>query len=443
MSKKIEYVNASQYESAVLNGGRVALDFYSTECPPCEALAAKFEPLSEIYGEDIKFMKIFRQENRPLAEKLAVVSSPTVIFYQDGKETGERLSGGIKRSDLVKNFELLIPKQRAAELRKRTLPVMTDCDILIIGGGPAGLTAGLYAAQAKVKTILVDQALPGGQVSVTHLVSNYPGFEKPIEGFMLMHHMTEQAKSAGVEFRQAVEVSNVDLTAKTMLIDGFETIRAKKIIIATGSSYRELNVPGELEYKGKGISYCATCDAKYYDGKEVIVIGGGNSAVEESLFITKFARKVTIIHQFDRLQANRDAQQRAFANKRIEFIFEHEPRGFEKRPDGSINVTIEDLKTGGRKEIPGDGVFIFAGMRPNIELFNGALALDQWGYIAADELLHASVPGVFAAGDVCNKPYRQITTAVADGTIAAITAVKELESIEQLIMSEAANSMRN
>ena len=429
MSEHISYINAAQYEDEVTRGGSVALDFYSTECPPCEALAAKFEPLSEIYGRDIRFIKIFRQENRALAEKLGVVSSPTVIFYKDGKEIGQRLNGGIKRSDLVKNLELMLDARRAAELRAMTKPVATDCDILIIGGGPTGLTAGIYAAQAKVKTILVDQALPGGQVTTTHLVSNYPGFEKPIEGFMLTHFMTEQAKHAGVEFRQAVEISDVDLEGKAILVDGFETIRAKRIIIATGSSYRELNVPGEVEYKGKGISYCATCDAKYYEGKDVIVIGGGNSAVEESLFITKFARKVTIVHQFDKLQANREAQEKAFANDKIEFIFEHEPRIFEKRADGGMDVTIEDLKTGTRKKLSTDGVFIFAGLKPNISLFNGSLKLDSWGYVAADELLHASVPGVFAAGDVRSKPYRQITTAVADGTIAAITAVKELEAM--------------
>lgn len=429
MSELISYINASQYESEVLGGGSVVLDFYSTECPPCEALAAKFEPLSEIYGRDIRFIKIFRQENRPLAEKLGVMSSPTVIFYRDGKEVGQRLSGGIKRSDLVRNLELLIEKKRADELRAKVKPVKTDCDILIIGGGPTGLTAGIYAAQAKVKTILVDQALPGGQVTTTHLVSNYPGFEKPVEGFMLTHFMTEQAKHAGVDFRQAVEVTDVDLDAKTVLVDGFETIRAKRIIVATGSSYRELNVPGEVEYKGKGISYCATCDAKYYEDREVIVIGGGNSAVEESLFITRFARKVTIVHQFDKLQANKEAQEKAFANPKIEFIFEHEPRAFERRPDGGMDVTVEDLKTGKRRKMATDGVFIFAGLKPNISLFNGALKLDQWGYVAADELLHTNVPGVFAAGDVRSKPYRQITTAVADGTVAAITAVKELEAM--------------
>ena len=427
MSDRIKYINAAEFENEVLAGGAVALDFYSTECPPCEALAAKFEPLSEVYGDDVKFMKIFRQENRALAEKLGVTSSPTVIFFNKGKEAGVRLSGGIKRSELVAGIESMLTEERSAELRNRIKPVSTECDVLILGGGPAGITAGIYSAQAKLNTILIDTSLPGGQVSTTHLVSNYPGFIKPVEGFMLTHFMNEQAKEAGVVFRSAVDVSDVDLAARQVLIDGFETIRAKKIIISTGSSYRELGIPGEKEYKGNGISYCATCDAKYYGDKHVVVIGGGNSAVEESLFITKFAGRVTIVHQFDKLQANREAQDKAFSNNKIDFIFEHEPRSFKKQPDGTMLIEIENLKNGSLREIRADGVFIFAGMRPNTGLFSGVLKTDEQGYIVTDSYMRTSLPGVFAAGDVINKPYRQITTSVSDGTIAAITAERELE----------------
>lgn len=428
MSEKIKYISASQFENEVLGGGAVALDFYSTECPPCEALAAKFEPLSEIYGNDVKFLKIFRQENRALAEKLGVTSSPTVIFFNRGKETGERLSGAIKRSELVAGIESMLTKEKAAELGSRIKPAVSECDVLILGGGPAGLTAGIYCAQAKLNTILVDTSLPGGQVSTTHMVSNYPGFIKPVEGFMLTHFMNEQAREAGVRFRSAVDVSDVDLVNKHVLVDGYETIRAKKIIISTGSSYRELGIPGEKEYKGRGISYCATCDAKYYGDKHVVVIGGGNSAVEESLFITKFARQVTIVHQFDKLQANKEAQEKAFANKKIDFIFEHEPRSFKKQPDGSMLIEIENLKNSSRREIKADGVFIFAGMKPNTGLFGGILKTDDQGYILTDQYMKTSQPGVYAAGDVIKKPYRQITTSVSDGTIAAITAERELDT---------------
>jgi len=428
MSERIKYINAAEFEEEIKKGGAFALDFYSTECPPCEALAAKFEPLSEIYGDDVKFMKIFRQENRALAEKLGVTSSPTLIFFNNGKEVSQRLSGGIKRTEVVAGIESMMTTERAAELRKRIVPVTEECDVLIIGGGPAGITAGIYSAQAKLKTILVDIALPGGQVTTTHMVSNYPGFIKPVEGFMLTHFMNEQAKEAGVIFRSAVDVSDVDLVNKKIFVDGYETITAKKIIIATGSSYRELGIPGEREYKGRGISYCATCDAKYYGDKHVVVIGGGNSAVEESLFITKFAGRLTIIHQFDKLQANKDAQEKAFLNKKIDFIFEHEPRSFKKQPDGSMLIEIENLKNSSMREIKADGVFIFAGMKPNTGIFNDILKTDDQGYIITDECMRTSIPGVYAAGDVIQKPYRQITTSVSDGTIAAITAEREIDN---------------
>ncbi|MEW6527165.1 MAG: FAD-dependent oxidoreductase [Spirochaetota bacterium] len=424
MSEKIKYIDASQFEKEVLHSGNVIVDFYSTECPPCEALAAKFEPLSEIFGDDITFIKIFRQENRALAESLGVTSSPTVLFYHNGREIGTRLSGSIKRSELLGNIKFLLPQERFSQLLSAIQPITTYTDILVIGAGPAGLTAGIYAAQAKLKTILVDTQLPGGQVQTTHMVSNYPGFAKPVEGFMLMHYMSEQAKEAGCQFRVSVDVTEINLIKKYIIVDGIETIHAKKIIIASGCSYRELNVPGEYEYKGKGISYCATCDAKYYQDKHVVVIGGGNSAIEESLFIAKFARHITIVHQFDRLQANREAQEKAFASDKISFMFSHEPRAFIKNDDGSMTVEVENLKTGNRSYITCDGVFIFAGMKPN--MVNEDLQ-NHNGYIITDEFMHTSLPDVFAAGDIRYKPYRQITTAVSDGTIAAITAVRELE----------------
>jgi thioredoxin reductase (NADPH) len=430
MHENIKYISTVDFEKEVLQAKAVVLDFYSSECPPCEALAAKFEPLSDIYGRDVTFLKIFRQENRELAQKLGVSSSPTLLFYKEGQRVGEQLSGGIKRSEIVRNLELLIPPARSEELRSAVVPVSTECDVLVIGGGPAGLSAAIYAAQAKLKTIVVDKDLPGGQVKVTHLVSNYPGFHEPVSGYMLMHQMAEQARGAGVEFRSAVEITHMDLEHKQIVVDGFETISGKKIILAMGSSPRSIGVKGEREYKGQGISYCATCDAKFYEGKDVIVIGGGNSAVEESLFITKFARTVRIVHQFDQLQANKVAQEKAFANPKISFLFEHEPREFIKDGGSVRHVVVEDLRTHTLKKLDCDGVFIFAGMKPNLEEVADRFSLDQWGYIKTDATMHTNIKDVFAIGDVASKAYRQITTAVSDGTIAAITASKELESAQ-------------
>jgi thioredoxin reductase (NADPH) len=425
--KKITEIESTQWQDHVLDQKVAVVDFYSTECPPCEALAPKYDGLSELYGDDIHFVKIFRQGNRELAEKLDVTSSPTVLFYKDGEITGDRLTGGIKRSDIMSNLDELVDGKRADEIRGEIKQVETETDVVVLGGGPAGLTAGIYLAQAHVRTIVVDIALPGGYVTTTHQVSNYPGFIEPQNGFMLSHYMSEQAKQNGVEFRAAVEISSVDLAARTVVLDGFETIRAKRIIIATGSHPRPLNVPGEKEFGGQGISYCATCDGKYYEGKDIVVVGGGNSAIEETLFLARFAKSITVVHQFDELQANKVAQKRIFGEKKVKFLFSHEPRAFKKYGTMDMGVVVENLKTKEETEIRTDGVFVFVGFVPNLDGFGSDLKLDEWGYLAADDDMRTNLDGIYAIGDVKTKAYRQITTAVADGTIAAIAISKELD----------------
>lgn len=429
-SDKVREISAAEFEQEVVRSDLpVILDFYSTECPPCEALAPKFDALAELYGDQVKFLKIFRQGNRELADKLNVRSSPTLLFWKGGKETAERLSGGIRRSAIVSALNTLVAAEVAERIGAAQRPTKTEVDLLVLGGGPAGLTAGIYAAQAKLKVLVVDAGLGGGNLSVTHQISNFPGFPKPQAGFMLAHYMVEHAKAAGVEMRLAAEVSNVDLAARSLVVDGLETVVGKKILIATGSSPRLIGVKGEREYKGKGISYCATCDAKYYEGKHVIVIGGGNSAIEEALFISKFAAKITVVHQFAQLQANKVAQEQAFADPKIEFVFEHEPREFIHDGSTVSRVVVEDLRTHELKELTCDGVFIFAGMSPNLDLFAERFDLDRFGYVKVDEEMRTSVPHVYAAGDIVSKRYRQMTTAVSDGTIAAIVAAKEIAAL--------------
>ncbi|HUI70117.1 MAG TPA: FAD-dependent oxidoreductase [Spirochaetia bacterium] len=422
----VREIAEDQYTAEVLEGGKVVLDFYSTECPPCEALASKYEGLSLVYGEDVRFLKIFRQGNRSLAESLRVASSPTLLFYDEGKLLEGRLTGGIHRSQIAQLLEQMLPQERVQELHSRIAPVATQCDALVLGGGPAGLTAGIYLAQAHIKTVIVDTALPGGFVATTHQVSNYPGFPDALNGYMLSHFMSEQAKKAGVAFRVASDVSAVDLERKEVLLDGYETLRARAIILATGSTPRPLGIPGEKEYRGRGISYCATCDAKYFEGKDVVVIGGGNSAVEESLFIARFARTVTIVHQFSQLQANKEAQTQAFENPRIQFLFEHEPRAFIRHGDMDMEVTVENLRDASRRGLRANGVFVFVGFIANVFPSQGELRRDAAGYILTDERMRTNLPGVYAVGDVRVKPYRQITTATADGTIAAIAISQEL-----------------
>ena len=419
-------INSTEFEKEVLKADKVILDFFSSECPPCEALASKFEDLSKLYGDDIKFLKIFRQQNRELADKLGVKSSPTLLFYNKGMETAGRLTGGIKRSEIIKNLDSMLNADRVNEIRSRIKPSVSEFDVIILGAGPGGLTAGLYLCQSKVNTVLIDIALPGGHVSTTHEVSNYPGFIEPQAGYMLSHSMSEQTKMCGTVYKVAVDVTRVDLEKKEVVIDEYETVKAKRIIIATGTTPNLTGAPGEKELKGKGISYCATCDAKYFNDKDVVVIGGGNSAVEESEFITRFAKKLTIVHQFDKLTANKQAQEKVLKNPKISILFDNEPRAFLKEGD-KITTEVENVKTKVRQKLISDGVFIFIGMKPNITMFRDKLELDQWGYIKTDEDMKTNIAGVYAVGDVISKKYRQITTAVADGTIAAMSIAKELD----------------
>lgn len=424
---RVHEITASDFEQEVLlSQVPVVLDFYSTECGPCEAVAPKFEEFAELYGEHVKFLKMFRQGNRDLCEKLSVRASPTIMFFDRGQEVGTRLMGAIRRAALEATIAELVPEAVAAEVKSAQKKTTTETDLLILGGGPAGLTAAIYAAQAKLKVIVVDAGLGGGNLTVTHQISNFPGFPQPQPGFMLAHYMVEHAKAAGVELRLAADVTEVNLDQPSLVVDGLETIVAKRLLVATGSSPRPIGVKGEREYKGRGISYCATCDAKYYDGKHVVIIGGGNSAIEEALFIAKFASKITVVHQFAELQANKVAQQQAFANPKIEFVLEHEPREFVHDGRTVSKVIVENLKTHNMDELSCDGVFIFAGMKPNVELFQQAFERDAFGYIKVDNDMRTSIPHVYAAGDIVSKRYRQMTTAVADGTIASIAMAREL-----------------
>jgi thioredoxin reductase (NADPH) len=418
-------ISSQSFSDEVLEGGKVVLDFYSTECPPCEALASKFEELSILYGSDIKFIKMYRQGNRELAEKLGVKSSPTLLFFENGEEISGRLSGGIKRHDIVRNLEKMISHERISEIRSRLKPKTSEYDVIVLGAGPGGLTAGLYLCQSKINTVLIDISLPGGQVSTTHEVSNYPGFIMPQAGYLLSHSMSEQTKKCGTVYKVAVDVTHVDLEKKEVVIDGFETIKAKKIIIATGTKPNSTGSSGERELRGNGISYCATCDAKYFENKDVVVIGGGNSAVEESEYISRFASKITMVHQLGNFTANKKAVDKILTNPKVSVLFNCEPRSFTKSGDKVI-TEIENLKTGEKKQLTSDGIFVFIGMKPNVDLFDGKLEMDKWGYIITDEDKLTSLPDIYAVGDVTSKKYRQITTAVADGTIAAMAITKDL-----------------
>lgn len=298
-------------------------------------------------------------------------------------------------------------------------------DLIVVGAGPAGLTAAIYAARSRMKTIVLDESMPGGQVKTTHKVSNYPGFPEDVTGAELAVKFTRQAERFGARIARAIEITDFDLKAdpKRFVLDEEEAVTAPSVIVATGAKPRELGVEGEKKFKGRGISYCATCDGAYFEGKDIHVIGGGNSAVEESLFLTQFAASVTIVHQFDTFQAEASIAHEALEHPKIKVIWDSEPRGFlgEKTLE---RLRIENVKTHEVMELPTDGVFVFIGMVPQTEWLGDTLSLDKWGYVETDEAMGTSVPGLFVAGDIRVKRFRQITTAVADGTIAALAAQK-------------------
>ncbi len=303
-------------------------------------------------------------------------------------------------------------------------------DTVILGGGPAGLSAAIYASRGAVSTAIVDLNMLGGQPSNYLELENYPGFQV-IGGFDLMEKFEEHADKFGVNKFPMQEIQSVDLKNKKIITNEYE-FSAGTIIIATGAQPMKLNVPGEKEFVGRGVSYCAVCDGAFYKSKVVAVVGGGNAAVEEAMYLTKFADKVYVIHRRNELRADRIVQERAFKNEKIEFIWDSVVK--EIKGDSLVNtVVLENVKTKELSNLAVNGVFPYIGMTPNVELFNGQLEQDSRGFIMTDETMSTSVDGVFAIGDVRTTPLRQVITAASDGAVGAVYAVKYLETHKEAV----------
>ncbi len=307
-------------------------------------------------------------------------------------------------------------------------------DVLIVGGGPAGLTAGLYAARAGLRTLLFEGASSISQITVTDLIENYPGIPEGIGGFELIERFKKQASQFGLE------VASKDVISITRKIWGDteawkveaedKPYEALAVIIATGAYWRKLGVPGEDVFVGKGVSYCATCDGPLFKNRDVVVVGGGDAAVQEAIFLTNFARKVTIVHRRDRLRATKSLQKRAFANGKIEFAWNSVVDGI-SGGDFVEKVKIRDVKsTNVTTEISAAGVFIFTGLIPKTDMVRGIADLDNGGYIIVDENMKTSAKGIFAGGDCIRKSLRQVITACGDGATAAFSAQLYVEELK-------------
>lgn len=302
-------------------------------------------------------------------------------------------------------------------------------DTVILGGGPAGFASAIYAGRGAVSTAIVDLNMLGGQPSNYLELENYPGFSL-VGGYDLMEKFEEHADKFGVQKYPMQEIQSIDLKSKTIVTNEYQ-FKAKTIIIATGAQPMKLGVPGEKEFVGRGVSYCAVCDGAFYRNKVVAVVGGGNSAVEEAMYLTKFADKVYVIHRRNELRADKIVQERAFKNEKIEFIWDSVVK--EIKGDNLVNTAVlENVKTKEISNLQVNGVFPYIGITPNVEQFSGQLEQDASGFIVTDETMATSVEGVFAVGDVRKTPLRQVITAASDGAVGAVFAVKYIETHKEV-----------
>jgi len=310
---------------------------------------------------------------------------------------------------------------------------IVNTNLIILGSGPAGCTSAIYAARADLKPVLVHGIQPGGQLTITTDVENYPGFASPIQGPWLMEQMIKQVEEVGCKVFEE-NISEVDFSSKPykLMSQGKKVFQAKSIIISTGASAKWLGLKSEKEFTGFGVSACATCDAFFFKEKTVAVVGGGNTAVEEALYLTKFASKVMLIHRRDKLRAEKVLQNRLFKNKKIKVIWNSTVSEIvgSSNPKKVKSLKLKNLENSSTKDLDVDGVFIAIGHRPNTNLFLNKLDLDQEGYIKTNKQIFTNIPGVFAAGDVHDKTYRQAVTAAGYGCMAALEAEKFLTSIE-------------
>lgn len=427
MNKEEKQNILNKFYDRIHKGDKAAVVmFRSKKCLPCDAFEPIYDKYTAGFGDSINFISVDIADEPIVSDLLKIRSMPTVIFLKKGEEACSRLSGYIDSQ---------IFKDKIQNVLGGTCPKMgrdsVYADVLILGAGPAGLSAAIYTARSRLYTVVIDKAFPGGQVATSYTIENYAGTGGVIEGPVLMEKMVSQAESFGAEIVELKDIIKVELEEPLKHIATDETdYYAKTVIIATGAQPKPLPVENEADYRGRGLHYCATCDGALYQGAEIMVVGGGDSAVEEAVNLTNFASKVTVIARKDKFTATRAAQDDLNENSKIEVIWNSEI----VKLHGEMfldKVTIKNKKTGKLSEMPIEGVFIFIGMTPKTELFKDVIQTDKYGYIITDENMATNIPGVFTIGDVRHKTVRQIANAVGDGAVAAVFTEKYISSMEE------------
>ena len=402
-------INAKKLKAMIENGKTFLVDFWAPWCPHCRKINPAYEQIAEQYAGVLEVVKVNMDENDKLWSELQVELIPTLRLYVDGKPVASTVA----------------PESKAAidEFLSGILPEHEEeddahvYDMLIIGGGPGGYTAALYAARAGLDTLVIEKLSAGGQMALTHQIDNYPGFVDGIGGWELADQMQRQAERFGAKTQNA-EVRSVDLKDNPKKVETSEgTFYGKTIVLATGANPRELGVSNEKELVGRGVAYCAACDGMFYKGKTVVVVGGGNTAAADALLLSRVAEKVIIVHRRDTLRATKIYHEPLMRAENVEFRWNSVVMEL-LHEDKLIGVRLKDVQTGEETVLAADGVFVSVGRKPATELVADQVELDKGGYIVAGENTATNIPGVYAVGDVRTKLLRQVVTAVADGAMA-------------------------
>ena len=411
------HMNREQFEQTLRTEEFVLADFWAPWCPDCVRITEAYDRIAQEYKGRMAVVKVNIDDEKALFKEQGGRRIPTLILYQNGKALGNIVEPPSK--SVIDDFiSQVMPRQTEKKPDKMV-------DMAIIGGGPAGYTAALYAVRAGLNAVVLEKLSAGGQMALTHQVDNYPGFEQGVEGYELGAKMQAQAERFGAQTVSA-EVLRMDLKAEPKIIETGEGVYlAKTVVLATGANPRELGIANEKELVGRGVAYCAACDGMFYRGKTVVVVGGGNSAAADALLLSRVAQKVIVVHRRDTLRAAKIAHEPLMKSENVVFCWNSvvEELLYDEVLTG---VRLKNVQTGETSVLPCDGLFVSIGRKPATELFAGQLELDAYGYVQADETTQTSLPGVYAAGDVRTKPLRQIVTAVADGATAVHMAEEYL-----------------